>query len=374
MVRKSTVPEHDEKRGKNMELSIGKNIQNKRRSMGMTQDQLATVLGVSIAAVSKWETGGTYPDITLLPPLARLLDSTVDDLLGFEAQLSDEQVKALCDRCAKQFETSSWESALDLCEKFVREYPNNLLLKLRIGSVLMMHTPCAGTEDAAAELIGRAADLIREATKSEDIQIRDAAWLSLSGLLIQQQQYEDALKALEEIHRSAADPEAMKVSVYYAMGNLEKSKQTAQYLLASHTSACDIALVTLSKIARKENNYPLALRMENLSLQLSQMFDRDKLYGQDLVHHLMIARYYTEQEKIREALDALHRFVKCAKMPNSPEAVKESPFFDRIEMNKTSISKDFLDRCAYQMVKEEQAFGPLKDHPEFINILKELEQ
>mgnify|MGYP000882725905 CR=1 FL=1 len=357
-----------------MELSIGKNIQNKRRSMGMTQDQLATVLGVSIAAVSKWETGGTYPDITLLPPLARLLDSTVDDLLGFEAQLSDEQVKALCDRCAKQFETSSWESALDLCEKFVREYPNNLLLKLRIGSVLMMHTPCAGTEDAAAELIGRAADLIREATKSEDIQIRDAAWLSLSGLLIQQQQYEDALKALEEIHRSAADPEAMKVSVYYAMGNLEKSKQTAQYLLASHTSACDIALVTLSKIARKENNYPLALRMENLSLQLSQMFDRDKLYGQDLVHHLMIARYYTEQEKIREALDALHRFVKCAKMPNSPEAVKESPFFDRIEMNKTSISKDFLDRCAYQMVKEEQAFGPLKDHPEFINILKELEQ
>ncbi len=166
----------------------------------------------------------------------------------------------------------------------------------------------------------------------------------------------------------------MKVSVYYAMGNLEKSKQTAQYLLASHTSACDIALVTLSKIARKENNYPLALRMENLSLQLSQMFDRDKLYGQDLVHHLMIARYYTEQEKIREALDALHRFVKCAKMPNSPEAVKESPFFDRIEMNKTSISKDFLDRCAYQMVKEEQAFGPLKDHPEFINILKELEQ
>lgn len=40
-----------------MELSIGKNIQNKRKAMGLTQDQLATALGVSIAAVSKWETG-----------------------------------------------------------------------------------------------------------------------------------------------------------------------------------------------------------------------------------------------------------------------------------------------------------------------------
>lgn len=43
-----------------MELSIGKNIQNKRKAMGLTQDQLATTLGVSIAAVSKWETGVSH--------------------------------------------------------------------------------------------------------------------------------------------------------------------------------------------------------------------------------------------------------------------------------------------------------------------------
>ena len=75
-----------------MELSIGKNIQNKRKAMGLTQDQLATALGVSIAAVSKWETGGAYPDITLLAPIARLLGITVDELLGFEPQLSEDQV------------------------------------------------------------------------------------------------------------------------------------------------------------------------------------------------------------------------------------------------------------------------------------------
>jgi transcriptional regulator with XRE-family HTH domain len=40
-----------------MQLSIGKNIQNKRKAMGLTQEQLATAIGVSVAAVSKWETG-----------------------------------------------------------------------------------------------------------------------------------------------------------------------------------------------------------------------------------------------------------------------------------------------------------------------------
>ena len=59
-----------------MDLSIGKNIQNKRKTMWLTQDQLATALGVSIAAVSKWETGGAYPDITLLASIARLLGVT----------------------------------------------------------------------------------------------------------------------------------------------------------------------------------------------------------------------------------------------------------------------------------------------------------
>ena len=43
-----------------MELSIGKNIQNKRKALGMTQELVADALGVSIAAVSKWETGVSH--------------------------------------------------------------------------------------------------------------------------------------------------------------------------------------------------------------------------------------------------------------------------------------------------------------------------
>lgn len=353
-----------------MELSIGKNIQNKRKALGLTQDQLATALGVSIAAVSKWETEAAYPDITLLSPIARLLNSTVDDLLGFEPQLSEEQVIEICDKCAKLFEDSEFENTLTLSERYIREYPNSPFLKLRMGSVFMMHIPCAETEDAAANLLERAENLMREAAKSEDIETRESAWHSLSALLMQQERYEDALKALDNIHSSEIEPNKMKVSIYYAMGDYEKSKQVAQYLLASHACGCDIALGTLANIAKKEKNYLLALRMEKLNLQLSQMFDKDKLYGQDLNHYLMIAQCYAEQKKSRETLDTLHEFVKCAQMPEDSDSIKASPFFSNIEMHEASQSKGYLNRCVCQMITKNPAFDFLKGNQEFLEILK----
>ena len=48
-------------------------IRSKRKEMGLTQEALARYIGVSAPAVNKWEKGTCYPDITLLPALARLL-------------------------------------------------------------------------------------------------------------------------------------------------------------------------------------------------------------------------------------------------------------------------------------------------------------
>lgn len=355
-----------------MELSIGKNIQNKRKAMGLTQDQLATALGVSVAAVSKWETGGAYPDITLLAPIARLLGITVDDLLGFEPQLSEDQVMEICNQCTKLFESSDYESAVSLGEKSIREYPNSSFLKLRMGSVFMMHTPCARTEDEAAHLLSRAEVLMREAAESEDITIREAALHGLSALLMQQERYEEALKALDGIHSSEIEPNQMKVSIYYAMGDYEKSKRVAQYLLATHAFGCNIALGTLANIAKKNRDYPLALRMENLNLQLSQMFDRDQIYGQDLNHYLMIAQCHAEQKQERETLDALGAFLKCAQMPADHDAVKVSPFFDSIEIHETAQSKGYLNHCVREMIKENPAFDFLSENQEFQDILAAL--
>lgn len=71
-----------------MELKIGARLAQLRRKKGLTQEQLAQRLGVSAPAVSKWETNTSYPDITLLCPLARALGVNVDTLLQFEEQIS----------------------------------------------------------------------------------------------------------------------------------------------------------------------------------------------------------------------------------------------------------------------------------------------
>lgn len=60
-----------------MNLRIGKKIIELRKTRGMTQEQLAAALGVTAPAVSKWETDSSYPDITLLCPLARALGTDV---------------------------------------------------------------------------------------------------------------------------------------------------------------------------------------------------------------------------------------------------------------------------------------------------------
>lgn len=63
-------------------IRIGGYIQHLRKAAGLTQKQLAERLGVTFQAVSKWETGETLPDASLLLPLCEQLNTTADKLLN----------------------------------------------------------------------------------------------------------------------------------------------------------------------------------------------------------------------------------------------------------------------------------------------------
>lgn len=62
-------------------MSMAEYIAQRRKTNGMTQKQLADVLGVTDKAVSKWERGNGHPDIIYLEPLAKALGITVGELL-----------------------------------------------------------------------------------------------------------------------------------------------------------------------------------------------------------------------------------------------------------------------------------------------------
>ena len=63
------------------EMEFAERLKRYRKAKNFTQQELADLLGVSNKSVSRWESGGGYPDIVLLGPLARALDVTVDALL-----------------------------------------------------------------------------------------------------------------------------------------------------------------------------------------------------------------------------------------------------------------------------------------------------
>ncbi len=67
-----------------MEMTIGANIKRLRTAKNITQEQLSVAMNVTCAAVSKWERGETYPDITLLQPLAYFFEVTLDELMGYD--------------------------------------------------------------------------------------------------------------------------------------------------------------------------------------------------------------------------------------------------------------------------------------------------
>lgn len=67
-------------------LKIGDRIRSKRRERDLTQEELANILGVSKAAVSKWENEESYPDITTLPQIAQLFHMTMDELFDYNPE------------------------------------------------------------------------------------------------------------------------------------------------------------------------------------------------------------------------------------------------------------------------------------------------
>ena len=73
-----------------------------RRARGMTQQEAAEQLNLSNKTISKWESGGGFPDITVLPALAELYGVTADDILAGETLRGTKREQAAAGRSAAE--------------------------------------------------------------------------------------------------------------------------------------------------------------------------------------------------------------------------------------------------------------------------------
>ena len=105
-------------------MQIGETIRKYRKERNMTQEEMAKRLGVTPPAVNKWENGNSYPDIMLLAPIARLLDISVDTLLSFRGELTDEEIRQIMSEADEKFKNDSYEEAFAFIRKMLEKYPN----------------------------------------------------------------------------------------------------------------------------------------------------------------------------------------------------------------------------------------------------------
>ena len=144
-------------------LYLPENLKKYRIRKDLTQEDVAVYLGITAQSVSKWERGESYPDITFLPALANIFETSVDLLIGMDT-IRAEETRFNIHKKAVAYQRSG---DYDMAEKTYRDalliYPNKPGMILGLASTLALK----GNTEEAIELMERGLPLsINEKQKS----------------------------------------------------------------------------------------------------------------------------------------------------------------------------------------------------------------
>ncbi len=107
-------------------MMIGHKIKELRIKNNLTQEKLAELLCISFQAISKWETGASTPDISMIAPLTKILHVSADELLCLNDSHEDERYNELLAAYDQTFKTEDFAKRQEICETAVREYPGDM--------------------------------------------------------------------------------------------------------------------------------------------------------------------------------------------------------------------------------------------------------
>lgn len=228
-------------------ITFGSNIAVRRKALGMTQEQLAAKLGISAPAVSKWETGSSYPDITLLCPLARALGINVDTLLQFEETLSDQQVTEAVNRLMEQAPQIGPQAAEQQLRALLRQYSNCTALQFHAAAVYTsfpMLFPRVD-RDQLAHWRSETRALLEAVRASGSAAYWQTATIQLAGLRLTDGAPEECAALLRELPERIGDPTLVWTRYYLKQAQPEKAREILQRRLYRDVFGVQTCLVTM---------------------------------------------------------------------------------------------------------------------------------
>ena len=132
-------------------LYLPKNLKKYRLLKNLTQEDIAQYLGITVQSVSKWERGESYPDITFLPALANVFETSIDLLLGMDTIRAEETRLSIHKKAVAYQRDGDYDSAEKIYRDALLIYPNKPGMILGLAGTLALK----GNTDEAIELMER---------------------------------------------------------------------------------------------------------------------------------------------------------------------------------------------------------------------------
>lgn len=295
-------------------LNLSENITRLRHEKKLTQEELADYLGVTKASVSKWENAQSMPDILLLPQLAVFFGVTIDELIGYEAQLSSEQIRRCYAELSGNFASLPFDEAAGRVRAMARRYYSCYPLLLQLSALYWNHFMLAKTKEEGKGMLREAVGWCdRILDNCKDAPLCSDAFVLKAGLKLQLGKAAEVIDALEP----ASDPSrltgqdgAMLIQAYQMAGKTEKAKSYVQ--VKEYSSLLNLvgnAILSLSLYESDEK------RCEQTIQRVNGLMD---LYQLEQLHPNIAAQFYCQAAivyagngKHEEALKSLRRFETC---------------------------------------------------------------
>lgn len=362
------------------ELHIADAILTRRREKGVTQEELAAYIGVSKASVSKWETGQSYPDITFLPQLAAYFNISIDELVGYEPQMTTQDIRKLYKKLCMEFASEPFDQVVLKCRDIIKKYYSCFPLLLQMAMLLINYGITMAEENRQEELVKECRALfIRIKEESGDVELcRQAIHMeALCQILLREP--EPVLGLLENSTVPMLSPEPLLANAYLLLGKPEKAKETMQICFYQHlVSLIDGASVFCSLYLDEPDKFEEIVQR---TLGLCDLYQIERLHPTILLSAVLTAaQCYCTLGNTEQAIGLLKRYCSIVQELPAKLELHGDKFFDLlgnwfetfelgtlIPRDEKTVRKNITD-C----VAQNPAFDPLKQDPRFQSILDKL--
>lgn len=362
-----------------MNLQFSQKINTLRKERNYTQEQVAQYVGVSKAAVSKWEKGISYPDITLLPKLATFFSTTIDDLLSYEPQMTIEQIRKMYARLANDFNTKPFHEVEAEINRLTEEYYACFPFLFQMAVLFANYSNRSDKPTETLQHVLQLCERIKDS--SEDYQYVYKANILEAQIYLILKQPEEVLRIVGQRVDVDYGSELLMATAYSLLSKPDEAKETLQisqyqhviYILASATESL---LLHIDKPAIFEET---VRRMSTLI----ELFDFAKLnVNCALVFYVKAAYGYMLLQEEDKALKMLQNYSRICAEIQFPIALHGDDYFynieqwiaDHIDLGNMAPRDDAsIKRDIIATITEHPLFQPLHEKKEFKAIVLNLQ-